>query len=119
VNVTQPSDFVTGPDRYPEPDYEAIDTVSRVRVPDDETVGWVVLQGEDRLAWLSASGAEDLGFPIRLHVDGVLRQYAAQQRLARDAWAEILRLTLHTTPREEFLPAVPADIRAAWGGATA
>jgi hypothetical protein len=111
----QPLNFVAGPDRYPAPDWEEIGMVSRVWVPDNETVGWIVLQGEERLAWLSNTGPDKLGYVIRERVDELMNEGAANKTPALDTWLEILRVTLHTTPTPEYLPAFLADVRAEWG----
>lgn len=109
---TQPLDWVGGPERYASPDWSAIGTVARVWVPDAETVGWAVLQGDDRLAWLPASPGE-LGGPIRLLVEGLVQAGAAEGVSALDTWNEILRVTLHTTPEDLYLPAAIADLGSA------
>lgn len=111
----QPLDFVAGPARYPAPDWEEIGTVARVWVPDNLTVGWIVLQGEDRLAWLSAIGPDKLGYVIRERVQELMDDGAADGVPALQTWTEILRVTLHTTPTQEFLPALLADVRKEWG----
>jgi hypothetical protein len=110
----QPFDWIGGPKRYDAPDWTEIGTVTRVWVPDDETVGWVVLQGENRLAWLSASDPDSLGYAIRLHVDELTRSGAANGVPVLATWEEILRTTLHSTPEDLYLPAVMADIQRAW-----
>ena len=60
----QPMDFSAGPARYPGPEWDADGTVARMWVSDSETVGWLIRQGDDRLAWLSAAGPETLGAPL-------------------------------------------------------
>jgi len=105
----QPMSFSAGPARYPAPDWDAGGTVARVWVPDDETVGWLILQ-EDRLAWLSAAGPETLGYPIREMVEELLRDYCATGVAAADAWEAILQRTLHTTPQDVPLSALLAEV---------
>lgn len=109
----QPFDLAAGGACYDAPDWTEIGTVTRVWVPDDETVGWAVLQGDNRLAWISASSPEELGYPIRLHVDELTRSGAANAVPVPETWAEILRTTLHATPEDLYLPALLADLRAA------
>ena len=109
----QPMSFSAGPARYPAPDWDAEGTVARVWVPDDETVGWLILQ-EDRLAWLSAAGPDTPGYPIRQLVEERLRRRLVEGVAAADVWDEILGLTLHTTPQKLPLPALLAEVRDAW-----
>lgn len=111
---SQPFERLGGPKRYDAPDWSEIGTIARVWVPDDETVGWAVLQGDARLAWISSSSPEELGYPIRLHVSELLRSGAAQNVPVLDTWNEILRTTLHTTPEDLYLPAFLADVQRAW-----
>jgi hypothetical protein len=111
----QPMDLVAAPLRYPEPDWEAIGTFTRVWVPDNETVGWAVVQGDDRIAWISGSPPESLGYVVRQIVSDLLREGVASGVPVRTTWSEILRRTLHTTPQEEYLPALLADVRAEFG----
>ena len=111
----QPMTRVGGPAQYPEPDWDEIANVTRVWVPDDETVGWAVLQGEDRLAWLSASGPDALGYDIRNRISALMRNGAAAKIPALATWQEILATTLHTVPTDKYLPAFLADVRKEWG----
>lgn len=74
----QPLTRVGGPAQYPEPDWDEIAKVTRGWVPDDETVGYAVLQGDERLAWLSAAGPESLGYDIRARIAGLLREGAGR-----------------------------------------
>lgn len=110
----QPMDFAAGPARYLAPDWDAIGEVARVWVPDDETVGFLIRQGDDRLAWLSAAGPDTLGYSIRLLVDGILRAARAEDAAPAEVWAEVLDVTLHTTPQDLYLPAFLADLRHDW-----
>ncbi|QHB36587.1 hypothetical protein SEA_ADOLIN_5 [Arthrobacter phage Adolin] len=112
----EPFKLAYSPKRYPAPDWEAIGKVARIWVPDDETVGWLVRQDPDRLAFLSSVGPDKLGYPIRELVAAIMRDGAAKGTPADDVWTEILRRTLHTTPTEEFLPAIVADVRQEWSG---
>lgn len=109
-----PMDFAVGPARYTAPDWQGIGKVAKVWVPDDELVGWAVWQDPDRLAWISASDPESLGYVIRLHVSDLLRDGAAQKVPPLDTWKMILDSTLHTTPEDLYLPAFLADIQRLW-----
>lgn len=113
--ASEPFELSYAPKRYPAPDWEALGTVTRIWVPDDETVGWLVRQDPDRLAFLSDVGPDKLGYVIRELVRGLMAQGAARGTPAADLWTEILGRTLHTTPTEEFLPAIVADVRKEWG----
>jgi hypothetical protein len=108
----EPFELTYSPERYPAPDWEAIGKVARIWVPDDETVGWLVFQDPDRLAFLSDVGPEKLGYVIRDR----MTQGAKAHTPALDVWNEILTRTLHTTPTEDFLPAILADVRRDWNG---
>jgi hypothetical protein len=110
----QPMDLGAAPVRYPAPDWTEIGTWTRVWVPDDETVGWAIIQGDERIAWISGSDPESLGYVIRLQIDELLREGAKDGTPVPAAWAEILRRTLHTTPQQAYLPALLADIQAEW-----
>lgn len=112
----EPFELAHSPARYPAPDWEAIGTVTRVWVPDDETVGWLVFQDPDRLAFLSEIGPDKLGYTIRELVRDLLAEGIRQGTPAREVWTEILRRTLHTTPTDELLPAFIADVRREWLG---
>ncbi|UYL87610.1 hypothetical protein SEA_VRESIDENCE_5 [Arthrobacter phage VResidence] len=110
----EPFELVYTPKRYPAPDWEAIGTVARIWVPDDETVGWLVKQDPDRLAFLSDVGPDKLGYTIRELVREIMRHGAARGTPAAEVWAEIMTRTLHTTPTDEFLAAFIADVRREW-----
>lgn len=112
----QPNDLAAAPVRYPEPDYEAVGRVTRVYVPDDGTVGYALWQDPDRIAWISWVDADHLGYGIRLHVGALLRDNARAGVPARETWERLLLDTLHTPARDEFLPAVLADIHHEIGG---
>ncbi|WVX87856.1 hypothetical protein SEA_BERRIE_5 [Arthrobacter phage Berrie] len=112
----EPFELTYSPERYPAPDWEAIGKVARIWVPDDETVGWLVYQDPDRLAFLSSIGPEKLGYVIRELVRDRMAQGAKAHTPALDVWTEILGRTLHTTPTEDFLPAILADVRTDWSG---
>jgi hypothetical protein len=107
-------DFAAGADRYPAPDWKTRGTVARVWVPDDETVGWLIFQEPDRLAWLSAAAPETLGYTIREIVEEILRDRRVEDAPAVDAWEEILSATLHETPTPTDLPALLAEVRNTW-----
>ncbi|RAX48936.1 hypothetical protein DQ353_12515 [Arthrobacter sp. AQ5-05] len=110
----QPMARVGGQAQYPEPDWEEIAKVSRVWVPDDETVGWAVLQGEDRLAWISASGPDKLGYDIRNRIDALMVDGPRDGVPALSTWEEILATTLHTVPTNKYLPVFLADVHKKW-----
>ncbi|QOP65134.2 hypothetical protein SEA_PHIVES_6 [Arthrobacter phage Phives] len=110
----EPFELTYAPARYPAPDWEAIGRVTKIWVPDDETVGWLVFQDPDRLAFLSSTGPEKLGYVVRELVRERMA-YGAQHGIpATDLWDELLTRTLHTTPTEDFLPAILADVRSDW-----
>lgn len=113
-----PEPFELGytPRRYPAPDWEAIGKVAKIWVPDDETVGWLVFQDPGRIAFLSNVGPDKLGYVIRELVRGLMAQGATRGTPAADVWDEILVRTLHTTPQDELLPALVADVRREWDG---
>ncbi|MGO4251233.1 hypothetical protein AB4Y81_03110 [Paenarthrobacter sp. TAF1] len=113
--ASEPFILSYSPKRYPAPDWEAIGTVARIWVPDDETVGWLIYQDPDRLAFLSEIDAEKLGYVIRELVRGLMNDGAERGVPARELWDEILSRTLHTTPNDQFLPAIIADVRKEWG----
>lgn len=105
--------YVGGPARYPAPDWDAIGRVARVWVPDAETVGWIVWQDPDRLAWISAAHSlSSLAAPVGDFVRTLVAEGATTGRPARAVWDDVLARTLHTTPTDEFLPAFTADVRA-------
>lgn len=108
--IPEPMILAAAPARYPAPDWEAIATVARVWVPDDETVGWAIFQNGERLAFLSTSKPDDLGFVVRDLVLGILREGAKSKTPATKTWEMILASTLHTTPTDLYLPALTADI---------
>jgi hypothetical protein len=111
----EPFELTHSPKRYAAPDWDAIGTVARIWVPDDETVGWLVWQDPDRLAFLSEISPDKLGYVVRELVRDAMRLGAAQGKPAADVWGAILNQTLHTTPTDEFLPAILADVRKEWG----
>ncbi|QOP65065.1 hypothetical protein PQE12_gp05 [Arthrobacter phage Adumb2043] len=112
----EPFELTYAPARYPAPDWEAIGRVTKIWVPDDETVGWLVFQDPDRLAFLSDVGPDKLGYTIRELVRERMAYGAKNGIPAPDLWTEILTRTLHTTPTEDFLPAILADVRSDWNG---
>ncbi|WGH21078.1 hypothetical protein SEA_CASSIA_5 [Arthrobacter phage Cassia] len=112
----EPFDLAYSPARYPAPDWEEIGRVTRIWVPDDETVGWLVLQDPDRLAFLSDVGPEKLGYVVRELVRDRMAAGVREGIPAATLWDELLARTLHTTPTEDFLPAILADVRTAWSG---
>lgn len=112
----EPFDLAYSPKRYPAPDWDAIGTATRIWVPDDETVGWLVWQDPDKLAFLSVANPDDLGYTVREIVRDLMIAGVRDGRPARDVWNEALTRTLHTTPTEEFLPALTADLRNEWQG---
>lgn len=110
----QPLDRVAQPPRYPAPDWTDHGLVTRVFVPDDDTVGWAVFQGETQLGWLSAIDPEHLGYPIRRHVEDLLREGALDKVPAQHTWDAILADTLHTTPQTLPLPDLLAEVASEW-----
>ena len=88
-----------GPQRHLAPDWDGIGQLTRPWVPDDDTVGWLIRQNDDRLAWLSASGPDDLGYYIRRNVGALLRAGAAARTLVREVWTEALTNAFSTTPK--------------------
>lgn len=112
----EPFELTYAPARYPAPDWEAIGRVTRIWVPDDETVGWLIFQDPDRLAFLSDVGPEKLGYVVRELVRDRMAQGVREGIPPADLWDELLARTLHTTPTEDFLPAILADVRTAWSG---
>lgn len=109
-NREQPTVLVASPRRYPSPDFEAIGTVTRVYVPDDGTVGYAIWQDPDRIAWISGISQDHLGYGIKLHVGALLRDNAREEVPARTTWERLLLDTLHTPPRDEYLPALIGDL---------
>lgn len=113
----QPMELVASPPRYPQPDWDGIGQVTRLWVPDDETVGWLIRQNDDRLAWLSASGPDDLGYHNRRNVGALLREGAPAGTPVGEVCTEALTNAFSTTPQDLYLPALLADIRKAWAPA--
>ena len=110
---SQPMDFVAGPLRYDYPDWEGIGQVSRLWVPDDETVGWLLRQNDDRLAWFSSCNPDSLGYYIRLDVDALLLEGRRAGRSVADVWDEARSYAFSTTPQDVSIPSLMAEIRAA------
>lgn len=108
---------VGGPKRYPEPDWDAIGAVTEVWVPENGervNVGWAVFQAPDRIAWLSICGPESYPYEMRKLVEEILARGAADGVPAEDAWADVLRRTLHTTPQDLYLRPFLADLGEIW-----
>lgn len=111
----QPASLSFAPTAYPEPDWEQIGMVSRVYSPPNNTIGWLVLQGEHAIAWLSSVGPDHDGYGIRLYLDHLLRDNVEAGRSVRETWERALADTLHTIPADDLLSALIADIRKGWG----
>lgn len=112
----QPADRLQDPVGYPAPDWSALAETSRIYVPEDGTVGWIVLQGGS-LAWLSAIGPEHLGYPIRRWTEDAIRVGALDLVPPRDVWDAVLTVTLHTPPLERPLPDLLEEVREEWSPA--
>lgn len=109
----QDSDFVGAPARYAQPDYSRDALVTRVWVPDDGTVGWLVFQEPDSLEWFSVVSMDHLGYGIRRHVSRELRDGVLDAVPASTLWARLLADTLHTDPETRPLAGLLDEIRAA------
>jgi hypothetical protein len=71
--------------------------VTRLWVPGDETVGWLIRQVDDRLAWLSASGPDDVGHNVRRNGGALLRESAAAGTMVSEVWTDALTDAFTTT----------------------
>ncbi|GGD00540.1 hypothetical protein GCM10011512_29260 [Tersicoccus solisilvae] len=91
----QPAEQVAGPPTYAQPDWDGIATVTRVWVSDDETVGYLVWQNDDALAWLNVSSPDDLGYVIHELTFDALRRQAAAGDPASVAREDVLGRLLH------------------------
>jgi hypothetical protein len=112
---SQPMDPVMEPARYPYPDWDAIGTVTRIWVEEGETIGWLVRQGEDRIAWFSSVGPDNIGVHVQYAISQLLRDGARAGTPMGEVWDEARTKAWSTTPQEVHLPALMADIRKAWG----
>lgn len=113
----QPFRHIAGPKRYPEPDWDAIATVATVWVPENGnpvTVGYLVRQDPDALAWLSHWGPDDYAYELRKLVEGIVRAGAASGTPPAEVWADVMARTMHKTPKDLYLPAFLADVRSEW-----
>jgi len=107
----QPADRLGGPPRYPAPDWSENGIVARAYLASEGTIGWIVRQGEDRLAYLSASRGGQLGEVVADLIGDYLRAAPGQGVPVLDAWRAVLAMTFHDPPQPDYLPAVLADYR--------
>lgn len=103
----QPADALYAPPRYPAPDWGKDGLTVRVFVPEDNTVGWLVRQG-DAIAWLSAVGPNAFGYGVRRIVDDVFAAGALAGATADATWDRALSVTLHEMPVERPLSEITA-----------
>lgn len=109
-------ELVAEPPRYPAVDWTEIGKVAELWIPEDGkriTVGWLVSQSTDRLAFVPAQKDitdDSVALAIQRDVENTMRVGALTSRPAPEVWDEVLGDWLHTMPRDEFLPALRADI---------
>ncbi|MFZ3454662.1 hypothetical protein [Arthrobacter sp. 7Tela_A1] len=113
-NREQIFDKVAESPRYPAIDWTEIGRVAELWIPEDGkhcTVGWLISQGADRLAFTPSNVPRDS--TARIIQDDVwetLRDGAAAGRPRDEVWDQILTDWLHKTPADQYLPALMADI---------
>lgn len=115
--LEQTADPVIMPDCYPDPDWDGIGTVARVSFPagGDDAVGWIVRQGDARIAWMSlmppavltGSDSESMANPLQKHY--------AEGRTVPEAWHAVLEVSEHEVPEDVELLTFIEDVRKAWG----
>jgi len=91
----QPADIVFVPKRYPTPDYEQPVVATRIKMPDDETVGYLAWQDPDRIEWFGRITPDHYGFAMRRWVSFTLLEGARDDVPVATAYGEILNETLH------------------------
>lgn len=107
-DLVQPNELAASPKRYEEPDYTADGNVTKIYLPaSDATIGWVVWQDPDRIAWFNVSQPDQLGYIVNRYISQLLRDCARDDVPAATAFGRILQESIHDDgrmmPLDEFI----------------
>lgn len=85
-NVDSPMDLAYTPARYPTPDWSKLAEVTEVVIPEQKPAGWLVIQDDMALSWLSSAGYDrPAAYAVRTIVEETLTLALQEGRTCREA----------------------------------
>lgn len=114
-NVDAPMDLVSAPARYPSPDWAKTAEVVEVLMPGEKAVGWLVIQEDMALTWLSSAGPDrPAAQAVRSLIEDAIRLSLTEGRNVREAWNDALSRVYHGPPAILKLPELAERLQEEW-----
>lgn len=114
-NVDAPMVQTNNPARYPEPDWRKSAEVRECWMPDEKPVGWLVIQDDEALSWLSSVGpSRPAAHALKELIQEVIVDSLAQNMPPRDAWNRVMTVGMFRAPELMDLRKLSARIAKEW-----
>lgn len=106
-----PMDETFAPKRWPAPDYSGEGEVARAWLPEDETVGWLVIQ-DDALVFFVSARYSPAAYGVTQIILDYMRTALREKKTARDTWDELQKKAMWKAPEKRKLDELLNEIRA-------
>lgn len=114
-NVDSPMDQTLSPTRYPQPNWLGDAEVRECWLPNEKPVGWLVIQDDTALSWLSAAGPDrPAAYAVKEIVQELIVDSIAQDMTPREAYNRCISVTMFRAPEILSLKAFGARLQEEW-----
>lgn len=114
-NVEAPMDLTFEPTRYPTPDWTGEAEVREAWIIGEDPVGWLVIQDNAALSWLSSVGPDRPGaYAVRGLVEDTISAAVVDRATAREAWNRVTAVALFREPQVVQLPDLMERLQEEW-----
>lgn len=114
-NVDAPMVQTQEPRRYPTPNWSKPAEVRECWLPGEPAVGWLVIQDDEALAWLSSVGPDrPAAYAVREIVQDSLEQSLVQNMDVRSAWNRACSIAMFRWPEYMDLDKLAKRLSEQW-----
>ena len=101
--------------RYPALNWRKPAEVRECWLPGEKPVGWLVIQDEEALSWLSSVGPDrPAAYAVKEIVQDTLRESLAQNMDVRSAWNRVMSIAMFRAPEEMDLDKFAKRLSEEW-----
>jgi len=114
-NVEAPLVETYTPARYPAPNWSKDAEVRECWLPDEKPVGWMVIQDDEAISWLSSAGPDrPAAYAVKVIIQETLQDSLAQNMDARSAWNRCMAVAMFRAPETMSLEKLVARLQEGW-----
>lgn len=114
-NVPSPMVETQAPRRYPSPDWSQTAEVRQAWLPDERPVGWLIIQGNEALSWVSSAGPDrPAAYAIKEIIQDILDDSYVNRLDVRTAWNRCTAAAMFRPPEEMDLSKLAAELQEEW-----